>query len=109
MATAEPTLSTHILDVEVGEPAAGIRVRVFRVEGDGERLVGDGATDEGGRIGRLVSEPLAVGRYRLSFELGDRSPVFKRLDLHLEIGDASRSHHIPLLLSSYGLTTYRGS
>jgi 5-hydroxyisourate hydrolase len=107
--TAEPRLSTHVLDVEGGEPAAGVHVRVYRIEGGDERLVGDEATDADGRIASLLVEPLAVGRYRLSFELADRSPVFKRLDVHLEIADAGRSHHIPLLLSSYGLTTYRGS
>ncbi len=106
---APPTISTHVLDVEAGQPATGIRVRVFRLDGLDERLVGDTATNGDGRIPSLLEEPLVVGRYRLSFDLADRSPIFRRLDLHLEIADAGRSHHIPLLLSSYGLTTYRGS
>ncbi len=109
MPSVEPTISTHVLDVEAGRPAAGIRVQVVRLEGEGEREVGAGVTDEDGRIRRLVAGPLSLGRYRLSFDLADRSPLFRRLDVHLEIADAGRSHHIPLLLSSYGLTTYRGS
>ncbi|HEY6058891.1 MAG TPA: hydroxyisourate hydrolase [Candidatus Limnocylindrales bacterium] len=109
MAHEAPTISTHVLDTEAGRPAAGILVRLYRADADDERLVGEGVTDADGRIGRLLAEPLAVGRYRMAFELANRSPIFRRLDLHLEIGDATRSHHIPLLLSSYGLTTYRGS
>jgi 5-hydroxyisourate hydrolase len=109
MADRPPTISTHVLDVDAGQPAAGIPISLYRSEADGERLVGEATTDSDGRIASLLDEPLTGGRYRISFDLADRSPIFRRLDVHLEIADATRSHHIPLLLSPYGLTTYRGS
>ena len=93
------TISTHVLDTERGQPAAGVRVELWR---DGE-LVGSGETDADGRIRELADG--APGVYRLVF--APRSPFFRRVELEVELGEGH--HHVPLLVSSYACATYRGS
>ena len=92
-------LSTHVLDTANGRPAVGVRVELYR----GDELVGSGETDADGRV-RSLAETEA-GAYRLVFH--PPSPFFTRVELELELGDGD--HHVPLLLSPYGLATYRGS
>jgi 5-hydroxyisourate hydrolase len=94
------TLSTHVLDTEQGRPAAGIRVEVYATDGT---RVGEGITDGDGRIGMLATGE--AGTYRLVFH--PPSPFFKRVELELELGDGH--YHVPLLISSYGCASYRGS
>jgi 5-hydroxyisourate hydrolase len=93
-------LSTHVLDTGAGRPASGIAVHL---EKDG-REVARGTTDADGRIKELARD-LAPGTYRIVFDTG--SPFFKRVALDVEIGDGP--HHVPLLLSPFGVTSYRGS
>ena len=97
---AAVTVSTHVLDTERGRPAAGIRVELFNAEGD---LVGDGVTDSDGRIKELGAG--GAGTYRIVFH--PPSPFFKRVELEIELGDGH--YHVPLLVSSYGCASYRGS
>ena len=93
------TVSTHVLDTERGAPAAGVRVELWR----GEELIGSGETDDDGRIARLAeSDP---GTYRIVFH--PPSPFFKRVELEIELGEGH--FHVPLLISSYGCASYRGS
>lgn len=93
------TLSTHVLDTERGQPAAGVRVELYR----GGELVAGAETDGEGRIADLADvEP---GPYRLVFS--PPSPYFRRVELELELGEGH--HHVPLLVSSYSCVTYRGS
>jgi 5-hydroxyisourate hydrolase len=94
------SVSTHVLDTERGTPAAGVRVELYR----GEEVVGDGQTDGDGRLAPLADE-LEPGTYRLVFH--PPSPYFSRVELELELDDGH--HHVPLLASSYGCVTYRGS
>jgi 5-hydroxyisourate hydrolase len=102
-----PTISTHVLDTGRGRPAEGIEVALLRVEGGGERLAGRGTTDADGRIARLLEGPLEAGYYRLEFRIaGD---FFMSLAVWFKVEDASRSYHVPLLLSPYQLGTYLGS
>jgi 5-hydroxyisourate hydrolase len=97
---AAMTLSTHVLDTERGRPAAGVRVELYAVDGS---LAGDGVTDSDGRIPDLAdSEP---GTYRIVFH--PPSPFFKRVELEIELGEGHS--HVPLLISSYGCASYRGS
>ena len=92
-------ISTHVLDTARGEPAAGVRVELYR----GDELVASHETDEDGRIRELADvEP---GVYRLVFH--PPSPFFRRVELELELGD--RDYHVPLLVSPFGCATYRGS
>ncbi|HEX3267495.1 MAG TPA: hydroxyisourate hydrolase [Gaiellaceae bacterium] len=94
------SLSTHVLDTERGRPGSGVRVELYRAD---ERVAA-GETDDDGRIAALA-DGLEPGSYRLVFH--PASPYFRRVELELELGDGH--HHVPLLVSSYSCTTYRGS
>jgi len=94
------TVSTHVLDTERGRPAAGVRIELFDAEGD---LVGDGVTDADGRIKELGEG--GAGTYRIVFH--PPSPFFTRVELEIQLGEGH--HHVPLLISSYGCASYRGS
>jgi 5-hydroxyisourate hydrolase len=115
--TNRPTISTHVLDTTRGEPAAGVSVSVWRLDGTQRALPqGAGETDADGRIGDLLDGPLAAGVYRLTFDVagyfkkkGDKAPFLSRLTLDVEVADVTRRYHIPLLVSPFSCTTYRGS
>jgi 5-hydroxyisourate hydrolase-like protein (transthyretin family) len=92
-----------VLDIARGEPARGVRVEVF---GGGE-LIATHQTNADGRIADLLGQPLRPGVYRLVFH--PPSPFFTRVEVEVQIADADRPYHIPLLVSPYGCTTYRGS
>jgi 5-hydroxyisourate hydrolase len=94
------SLSTHVLDTAAGRPAAGVRVELFL---DGER-VGAGETNDDGRIPELAAG-LSPGTYALVFH--PPSPFVRRVELEVDLGDGH--HHIPLLVSPYSCTSYRGS
>ena len=111
-----PTISTHVLDTERGMPAAGVHVTLSRVGDDGKVLrMTQALTDADGRVRDLLERPLTAGDYRLEFRIGDHGPdgpddaFFRRLAVDLRVIDTGRSYHVPLLLSSFGMTTYRGS
>ncbi len=115
MADARATISTHVLDLVRGSPASGVGVALFRMaDGDAPELVSDLLTDEDGRIGDLLDgSDLSAGDYQLAFDIGayadDPDAFFQSAALALHITDASRSYHVPLLLSPFGMSTYRGS
>ena len=93
------SLSTHVLDVERGRPARGVRVELWQDE-----LVTAAETDGDGRIGELASG-LEPGVYRLLFR--PPSPFFKGIGIEVALEDGH--YQVPLLVSSYACTTYRGS
>jgi 5-hydroxyisourate hydrolase len=99
-------LSTHVLDLGTGRPGAGIPVRVLDADG---RTLASGTTDADGRVKPLY-EPLDPGTYTLVFELSAYAPdaFFPEAAIRFVVRDA-RNHHVPLLLSPYGYSTYRGS
>lgn len=101
-----PTISTHVLDVERGQPATGIEVQLWRVDHE-IRRVGGGTTDGDGRIRRLLEGALEAGDYELRFELA--GPFFRRLMVAFRVDDGGRSYHVPLIVAPYSLSTYRGS
>lgn len=110
MANRVPTISSHVLDTSEGAPAAGLSIAIFLIgAAGGEIALGSAMTDADGRIGDLLGRPLEAGRYRLRFDLGGRSPFFSALSVDIVVEDASRSYHVPLLLSPFGLSTYLGS
>lgn len=109
MADKPPTISTHVLDSERGEPAVGVRVTLYKLgEDDRPVRLTQVLTDADGRVRDLLERPLSPGVYRLEFDLaGDR--FFRRMSIDLRVEDVGRSYHVPLLLAPYSMTTYRGS
>jgi 5-hydroxyisourate hydrolase len=102
-------VSTHVLDTTTGLPAVGIAVTLERSSDGGWQYVGDGVTDEDGRVAAL-GVALGSGVYRLVFATGDAGNTFyPEVHVIVDIDDARGHYHIPLLLSAYGHTTYRGS
>ena len=94
------TISTHVLDTELGAPAAGVHVELLGADG---AVAGEGTTDDDGRIRELAAgEP---GTYRIVFH--PPSPFFTRVELEVELGEGH--FHVPLLVSSYACASYRGS
>jgi hydroxyisourate hydrolase len=106
-----PTISTHVLDTERGLPAQGVHVTLYRIADDGRPFrITQALTDADGRVRDLLERPLTAGDYRLEFNLGaDESPFFRRLAIDIEVVDVKRGYHVPILLSPYSMTTYRGS
>jgi 5-hydroxyisourate hydrolase len=113
---AAPTISTHVLDTEVGTPAAGVHVTLYKLgEDDRPIRLTQALTDEDGRVRDLLERPMSAGTYRLEFALAfrgaddDDGRFFRRLAVDLRIDDVSRSYHVPMLLAPFSMTTYRGS
>lgn len=115
MADARPTISTHVLDLASGSPAVGVGIALFRLADDGTpALVSELQTDVDGRIRDLLDgDELAAGDYQLAFDVGayaeDPDAFFQSVAVALRVTDADRSYHVPLLLSPFGMSTYRGS
>ena len=108
------SISTHVLDTMRGTPAAGLAVVLHRREPDGDwREVAQAVTDSDGRVRELSDEDLAAAEYRLEF---DTRPYFERSGLGAFYPSVSvvfafdGGHlHVPLLLSAFGYTTYKGT
>ena len=108
------TLSTHVLDTTLGKPARGIRVTLER-SSDGQTL-GGGVTDADGRVRDFppLRAPLPVGEYRLRFAVGEyfaavhTDAFYSEIVIAFRLG-ADEHYHVPLLLSPFGYSTYRGS
>ena len=106
------TLSTHVLDTTLGRPAQGIRVTVERADD----LVGSGTTDADGRVLDLNKKdaPLGEGSYQLTFYVAEyflkagRETFFPEVIVAFRITGEGH-YHVPLLLSPFGYSTYRGS
>ena len=108
-------ITTHVLDTSRGQPASGVPVSLeVRSEAGEWRVLGRSSTDKDGRAA-LLEQPVAKGVYRLTF---DTSAYFRAWNLDgfypevqvvFEIRELEPHHHVPLLLSPYGYSTYRGS
>ncbi|MEU8634279.1 hydroxyisourate hydrolase [Amycolatopsis sp. NPDC048633] len=102
-------VTTHVLDTATGRPAKGIAVRFETAEG---KPIADGRTDDDGRIRDLGPETLDPGTYRLVFDTGaylGPDAFFPEVALTFRISDPAAHHHVPLLLSPFAYSTYRGS
>lgn len=110
-------ISTHVLDLALGRPAMGVAVRLERRSGESWIELGRGATDGDGRAAALLPSglPLVAGTYRLTFDLDGyfnarKIPhFFPEAALVFTVTDPAARHHVPLLLSPHGYSTYRGS
>ena len=107
-------ISTHVLDIARGVPATGVAVMLEARDGAGWTTIGRRTTDDHGRIGSFADAPLAAGTYRLTFDTGayhqrhDILPFFPDVAVTFDVR-AQGHHHVPLLLSPYGYSTYRGT
>ena len=110
-------ITTHVLDTAHGRPAGGLALRVERLEGGSRwQLLGEHTTDADGRA-VLLSGPgsLAAGSFRIVFSTGEYfaargvATFYPRVTVEFEITDTDGLHHLPLLLSPFGYSTYRGS
>jgi 5-hydroxyisourate hydrolase len=109
-------LSTHVLDTAHGRPASGMRIRLYAREGEKTRLLQEAATNTDGRTDAplLAGETLAEGVYELVFSVGEfygsqGTPFLGEVVVRFGIEDPAANYHVPLLVSPYGYTTYRGS
>jgi 5-hydroxyisourate hydrolase len=111
-------ISTHVLDTSRGLAAQGVAVTLERQEAAGGWLaITSTKTDADGRVKSLLpaGTPLVVGTYRLGFETGTYfsaagiKAFFPRVDVVFAVADPTRHYHVPLLLSPFGYSTYRGT
>lgn len=114
--SARSPITTHILDVAIGRPARGVAVTLERLEGASARELGAGRTDDDGRVATLLAPgTLEAGTYRLRFEVGayfeasGRSSFYPHVEIVFAVREPSEHYHVPLLLSPFGYSTYRGS
>ncbi|WP_221490200.1 hydroxyisourate hydrolase [Crossiella cryophila] len=105
-------ISTHVLDAALGRPAAGVRVHLEHLRAAVWTQVAEGVTDADGRLKDL---PVAEGAHRLVFHTGeylaatDRPVFYPEVVVSFLVADVGQHHHVPLLLSPFAYSTYRGS
>lgn len=109
-------LTTHVLDLASGLPAANLAITLFQHVGDNWHARGKFTTDADGRVRDLLPEGgLHVGSWELRFDVGpyfaaQNTPTFfAEVPIRFVVADSSRHYHVPLLVSPFGYSTYRGS
>ena len=114
-------LTTHVLDTANGHPAAGMRLELWRVDGSSRERLLETVTNDDGRCDAplLQGDALRAGRYELVFEAGAyfarqgakvaEPPFLDRIPLAFGIADPAAHYHVPLLVSPWSFSTYRGS
>jgi 5-hydroxyisourate hydrolase len=108
------TVSTHVLDTALGQPATGVPVRLERMA-DGGTLLAEAVTGEDGRVAELGPAGLAPGAYRIVFGTGayfaraGQRAFYPEVAITFLVEAADGHYHVPLVLSPFGYATYRGS
>lgn len=108
-------ITTHVLDTARGKPAAGVAIRLEIERENAFVEIGRGATDADGRLRTLTGATIAAGTYRITFETrgyleSHGAPVFfPEVAIVFVVVDPSEHFHVPLLISPFGYSTYRGS
>ena len=108
-------ITTHILDVAAGRPAAGVAIELEKSQDGDWVVIGRGFTDDDGRCGTLMNTALATGTYRIGFDTGgyferrSERTFYPEVKIVFEVAAADEHYHVPLLLSPFGYSTYRGS
>lgn len=116
---ADGRLTTHVLDTARGRPAAGIRITLYRVSGNSHRKIAEAVTNSDGRTDAplLAGKAFIEGQYELVFAAGDYLRVggasgvlfLDEIPIRFGVPEAGAHYHVPLLLSPFGYSTYRGS
>ncbi|EJF89129.1 hydroxyisourate hydrolase [Bartonella tamiae] len=110
-------LSVHVLNLQSGLPSQNVVVTLEKQEGDSWKKLNEATTNEQGRIGALFpkNEPLTKGMYRVVFKTGDwfkaqkEKTFFPEIPVIFQVDGTLNHYHIPLLLSPFGYSTYRGN
>ncbi len=109
------TLTTHVLDVATGKPAAGIVVTLVALLGDERRVVASTVTNADGRTDAPLATELESGSYEIVFGVGayfggtNTETLYADVPIRVVLDSARPHYHVPLLLSPFGYSTYRGS
>jgi len=114
---ADNPLSVHILDLQSGQPTAGVAVTLEQQDKGVWRALGNAVTDAQGRVRALypAGKAFASGEYRIVFKTGEhyarlgQPTFFEQVPIEFKVADTTQHYHIPLLLSPYGYSTYRGN
>lgn len=109
-------ITTHVLDTALGRPGAGIAIELERADGAVWHLIGAGITDDDGRLRTLTpAGPVKPTNYRIRFQTGayhaahGQAGFFPVVEIQFTVEDGDAHYHVPLLLSPYAFSTYRGS
>ncbi|UYM05541.1 hydroxyisourate hydrolase [Solicola gregarius] len=108
-------ITTHVLDTAAGSPASGVPVRLELLDGEPPTILGDGRTDVDGRIADLGPDRAETGTYRLRFDTAayfastGSDGFYPEVVISFAVRDPDQHYHVPLLLSPFGYSTYRGS
>jgi 5-hydroxyisourate hydrolase len=115
MSDHQSRVTTHVLDATSGRPAADVEVTLERHAGQSWQLVTSGRTDDDGRIAEFGPADLEPGVYRVSFAVGayfaahDQLTFYPEVVIMFTLDEKEAHYHVPLLLSPYAYSTYRGS
>ena len=115
MSEPRSKVTTHVLDAVTGRPAAGVAVVLEHRGPDGWDVVAEDRTDLDGRVARLGPDELDAGTYRVTFAVGDyfagrgQEAFYPEVLISFTLDDPAAHYHVPLLLSPYAFSTYRGS
>lgn len=108
-------VTSHVLDTARGRPAAGVRVRLEQLAGGAGAVLASATTDDDGRVRSLGPDRIDPGTYRLVFDTADyfshtgQACFFPEVSLCFVVADPDRHLHVPVLLSPFAYSTYRGS
>lgn len=115
MSTPKSPITTHVLDTARGKPATGVPVRLELHDGGQWAEIGKGATNQDGRCPDLLAagSKARQGTYRITFDLQGyyvgQKTFYPFASIVFEVDDSNGHYHVPLLISGYGYSTYRGS
>jgi 5-hydroxyisourate hydrolase len=110
-------LSTHVLDISIGKPGAGISVQLWQLDGDSRKLLRSTITNLDGRTDAPLLGPdeVIVGEYELIFQVGNyfqrmgKETFLQDVPIRFQVTRPEESYHVPLLVSPWSYSTYRGS
>ncbi|WP_327015483.1 hydroxyisourate hydrolase [Cryobacterium sp. GrIS_2_6] len=114
-ATPRSRITTHVLDAVSGRPAAGVPVELEQKLETGWHVLANAGTDADGRVSVLGPVDLSSGRYRLTFDTGryfagtGQPTLYPEVSVTIDLTDPAAHYHVPLLLSPFAYSTYRGS